>query len=88
MIHFKELLQNYKIDETKTLYPRQELIKKFLDRLNETRTGKYRPLLPGFVASKMYRSGLKDDQDLNWFYGYCSDAQNFSSCWWWSLKVQ
>ncbi len=88
MQSFKELLQNYKIDDSKVLYPRQELIKKFVDRLNASRIGKYPPLKAGFVASRMYRAGLKDDMDLNWFYGYCDDAKNFSSCWWWSLKAQ
>lgn len=87
-----ELLRSFKIApppmNTKVLYPRQELIKKFVDRLNADRGGKFRPLSPAFIASKMYQSGLKNDFLLNWFYGYCNDAKNFSKCWWWSLRAQ
>ncbi len=72
----------------KVLYPRQELIKKFVDRLNEDRiASKMTPLPPHIYAIKMYQSGLKTDFLLWWFYGYCNDARDFSKCWWWSLKA-
>lgn len=87
-MHISELLQQIQEQpKEKLLYPRQELIKKFVDRLNAERDGiKYKKLSPVFIASKMYNSGLKDDLDLQWFYGYCNDARNFSKCWWWALK--
>lgn len=73
----------------KPLYPRQELIKKFVDRLNASRLeGGYKPLTARFIATKMYQAGLKDDFDLWWFWGWCNDSKNFSSCWWWSLKAK
>lgn len=68
------------------LCERSAIIKEFVDRLNKERGGSYKPLSAGFVASKMYNAGLKDDFDLYWFLGYCKDARNFSSCWWWALN--
>lgn len=70
----------------KCLYPRQELIKKFVDKLNADRTGKYKPLPASFYAIKMYDAGLKSDHLLWWFWGYCNETKNFSSCWWWALN--
>lgn len=71
----------------KVLYPRQELIKKFVDRINADRAmNEYRPLTPKFIATKMYSAQVNTDFLLNWFYGYCDDAKNFSKCWWWSLN--
>lgn len=90
-MHISDILSRYKqtTKPTKVLYPRQEIIKKFVDRLNSSRTeSNLKPLPASVYAIKMYQSGLEDDQDLNWFYGYCNDAKNFSSCWWWSLKPQ
>jgi hypothetical protein len=40
------------------------------------------------INEKMQKNaGIKSNWDLDWFYGYCNDAQNFSSTWWWSLKA-
>lgn len=75
----------------KILNNRQAIIKKFVDKLNEDREGKtfngrpLKPLSASFVASTMYDSQLNTDRLLLWFFGYCSEAKNFSSCWWWSL---
>ncbi len=69
------------------LYPRQELIKQFVDILNRDRIeNNMRPLSAAFIASRMYQSGLNTDFLLHWFFGYCKDAKNFSKCWWWALK--
>jgi hypothetical protein len=68
------------------LYPRQEIIKMFVDRLNNERGEGYKPLGASFIASKMYQAGLKDEVDLWWFWGFCRDASHFSKCWWFSLK--
>jgi hypothetical protein len=85
-----DLLKNFDIKKAeKPLYPRQELIKKFVDKLNSDRIcGGYKPLPASFYAIKMYDAGLKSDYLLWWFWGYCNDAKSFSSCWWWSLKPQ
>ena len=73
----------------KPLNKRQEIIKMFVDKLNSDRVLSGRKELPAsFYAMKMYDAGLKTDFLLWWFWGYCKDAKNFSSCWWWSLKVK
>lgn len=91
MKNIEKIIQGMSIEhmekQTKVLYPRQELIKKFVDRLNIEREGtKYKKLDPKFVAIKMYQSGLKSDFLLNWFFGYCNDAKHFSKCWFWSMN--
>jgi len=88
---FAELLKDKKVEDlkhkTNTLNERQELIKKFVDRLNLDRSnGGYKPLSPSFYASKMYDAGLNSNFLLWWFWGYCNDSKNFSSTWWWSLN--
>jgi hypothetical protein len=89
--HIGELLKNFQYrkaeENTKVLYPRQELMKKFVDRLNAERDPlHFKPLSPAFIATKIYDAGLKTDRQLNWFYGYCNEAKQFSKCWWWSLS--
>ena len=74
--------------KAKPLTQRNEVIKKFVDRLNaDRRKVGFKELSPRFYAIKMAQSGLKSVWDLEWFYAYCDDAQNFSSTWWWSLKA-
>ena len=88
----QELLKEYeqrKLNnpEEKVLYPRQELIKKFVDKLNSDRVaGGYKPLPASFYAIKMYDAGLKSDFLLWWFWGYLKESKNFSSTWWWMLN--
>ena len=75
--------------EDKPLPRRSQIIKRFVDRLNESRqVSGYNPLSPAFIASKMYVAGLKSDYLLSWFYGYCDEAKNFSATWWWSLTPE
>lgn len=82
------ILQNRKV-ETSTLSSRQAIIKMFIDELNNERDGKkYKPLSASFVASQMYRAGLQTDRDFWTFYGYCKEAQNFSACWWYTIKLK
>ena len=90
MRNFQERFKNRTPE--KVLYPRQQLIKMFVDRLNKERMKGSRELAPGFIASRMYRSGLKTDADLWWFYGYLSEkfeqtknSNYFSVRWWWLL---
>lgn len=94
MKNIEEIMQGMSVarmeKQLKVLYPRQELMKKFVDRLNAKREGtKYHKLNPAFVASRMYQSGLNTDFLLNWFYGYCDDYNgSFAKCWFWALKAQ
>lgn len=75
---------------------RQSIIKQFLDRLNADRIGKkhpktgkeLKPITPAFVSSRMAKVGVRDNQQLYWFLGFCNDAQNFSSCWWYWTKTE
>lgn len=87
MISIADLLKNRKEPEVKVLYPRQEILKKFIDAINPSRieTG-FKPYPPAFIATKMYRKGLRTDHQLHMFYGYCNDAKNFSACWHWALR--
>ena len=90
MQNLKELIEKYKNNKQQSEVrksERAELVKKFVDRLNAGRTGKYKPLPASFYAIKMAQAGLSL-HDLYWFYGYCNDANDFSKCWWWSLKPQ
>lgn len=69
------------------LNDRQEILKKFVVRLNKEREGTgYGPLRAAFIASRMYQSGLNTDYLLCWFYGYCAEAQSFTRTWWWALR--
>jgi hypothetical protein len=86
IFHISALIPTIPNAKGKVLYPRQELIKKFVDRINADRAAAgFKPLTARFIATKMYTAGLKDDFDLNWFFGYCNDAKTFGSCWWWAL---
>lgn len=91
MLPIKELLQNYidtskNSERSKITNRRQEIIKQFVDKLNALRVESgFQPMAPGFIASKMYNSGLKTDWELCWFYGYCNEAKNFGATWWWAL---
>ncbi len=92
MKRFQERIKTAPIE--KVLYPRQQLIKMFVDRLNIERGTGYRKLSPSFIAQKMYQSGLNDDQMLWWFWGYCnekfeqSQENYFSKRWWFSLDAK
>ena len=85
-----DILKNFDMMKTtKQLYPRQELIKMFVDKLNCDRLlGGFKTLPASFYAIKMYEAGLKSDFLLWWFWGYCKDTKNFSSTWWWALKSE
>lgn len=88
-IDAEKLLAHYRaIRETKQpKTERHAIIKMFVDRLNQGRVENgWKELSPQFYAVKMAQSGLKSKSDLYWFYGYCNDAKNFSSCWWWALR--
>lgn len=65
---------------------RGDLIQFFVDRLNEDRKPPYKPLTVKIVAVKL--GHLKKLDDLYFLKSYCSQAKNFSSCFWGSLKVK
>lgn len=68
--------------EVKGLTSRQEIIKKFIDRINDSRAlGGYPPFPPAYIAMKMYRAGYKTDSQLHMLYGSCNDSINFSAFW-------
>jgi len=65
---------------TKATSERASIIESFVTKLNNSRTvGGYKPLLPGFYASKM--SHIPTD-DLYFHYKQCEQSKNFSSLWW------
>ncbi len=90
MLQINHLLEEYKNKDNRQVYQkseRAEIVKKFVDKLNADRVRDGRKPLPAsFYAIKMAQSGLKSNFDLYWFYGYCNDARNFSSTWWWALN--
>ncbi len=89
-INIEQQLNRYRAvrdNKVKPLTQRNEIIKMFVDRLNEgRREAGFKELSASFYAIKMAQSGLKSVWDLEWFYGYCNESKNFSSTWWWSLK--
>lgn len=64
---------------------RADYVGKFTDRLNETRTGKFKPLRYAFIGMKLSHLSL---QDLHYLWNRCEEAKNFSAYFWWSLKPQ
>lgn len=86
LISIADLIQIPEARNEKVLNRRQELIKKFVDRINADRSmAGYKPLTARFIATKMYSAGLKTDDRLWWFWGYLNEGKNFSSAWWWLL---
>lgn len=86
MMNIAEILNKRPVETEKVLCPRQEIIKKFVDAINPPRVAAgYKSYSVAYIASKMYNAGLKTDFSLWYFYGYCREAKNFSSCWHWSL---
>lgn len=86
-----ELLKNYKIgrDVNVPKSERADIVKKFVERLNKSRTeNKYKPLPARFYAIKMADAGLKSNFDLYWFFKYCDETKNFDKTWWWSLTAK
>jgi len=80
-----ELLKNYKKEKTEIKSERADLIKQFTEILDSDRIkNKYKPLGAKYYAIKMSHLST---QDLYWFLSYCKDAKNFSSTWWFSLRI-
>lgn len=84
MTKAKEIVQNFlfKIDPNAT-YPREEILEKFVHRLNIQRNPKRQPTPYGvaFVASVMERSQIKNAALLCWFYNHCASSRNFTETW-------
>ena len=65
---------------TKATSERASIIESFVTKLNNSRTvGGYKPLLPGFYASKMSHIPT---EELYPFYKKLDAMKNFSSGWW------
>lgn len=65
---------------------RDEVIQKFVDRLNAARVGtKYPPLKPAAIAVKLSHLSVSD---LWAFYGQCEHARSFSRYFWWAIKAE
>ena len=62
---------------------RSELIGFFTDKVNETRTGKYKPLSYRAIAVKLGHLKLPD---LYYLKSTCEKAQHFAKTFWWSIK--
>jgi hypothetical protein len=65
---------------TKATSERATEIERFVIKLNNSRVaGGYKPLLPGFYASKM---ALIPTEDLHAFYKELENSKNFAALWW------
>ena len=78
-------LTNYldRFKPSKLTNERQELVQRFLERINTYRTGIYKPFSPkemGIILKKIKTS------DLHAFYQECERAKHFYKFFWWKLK--
>lgn len=78
------ILQRRATVKTKLTSERQEILKLFVDKLNEDR-GTRKALSPGFISMKMVDAGMRTNGDLYTFYAECKERKNFGKYWWWSL---
>lgn len=79
-----QLLRTRKPVPQKIRGPRDELIQKFTDRLNQARVGtKFKPLTCRAVAVKLSHLPTSD---LWPFYRQCESARSFSAYFWWALR--
>lgn len=70
------------VPEKKVILQRQENIKKFVDKINDSRAvEEFSPYPPSYIAVRMYRAGYKTDSQLHMLYGSCNDSINFSATW-------
>lgn len=77
-------LSRFKVEKSKITNERQELLEKFVTRLNNSRVAAgYKPLGPGFYATKM---ALIPTDELHMFYNELDQSKNFSALWWWKIK--
>jgi len=74
-------IKRYQKPKSKATSARSAAIEPFVTKLNHSRTQSgYKPLTPGFYASKM--SHIKEVEDLHAHYKQCEQAKNFYSLWW------
>lgn len=77
-------MSRFQVAKSKITNERQELIEKFVTRLNNSRkAGGYKPLGAGFYASKM---SLIPTDELHLFYKELDQSKNFCALWWWKIK--
>lgn len=82
-----ELFQKYQATQPVLIRSeRDEILQKFIDRLNQARIGtKYKPLSGRAVAIKVSHIPTSD---LHAFYRQCEQAKSFSAYFFWALKAQ
>jgi len=86
LTQFKEKEENSVKTPQKT--ERQELIRRFEERINQERQILHlKPLTGAYFAVKLAESGIKTNEDLYWFYSYCDHSRNFGKTWWWALGL-
>ncbi len=65
---------------------RNDIIKKFVDKLNSDRIfNKRKPLAPRFYAIKM---SMLNEWDLDNYYRECERSDNFCRMWWGRIKIK
>lgn len=77
-------IERYQEKKTTITNQRQEVVKQFVDILNEDRVKNgYKTLSSRFYAIRM--SAMSLDQ-LRAFYGYCREGKSFSKTWWYKTN--
>ena len=95
MPSIQDILSKYKESKDEksreqiSISERHELVSKFSQKINASRTRDgLKPLPNAFLNKKMADAQLKSNHDLYWFYSYCDETKNFDKTWWWSLKAR
>lgn len=79
-------LSRFKVEKTNITNERQELVEKFVTKLNNSRiAGGYKPLGAAFYASRM---AMIPTDELYAFYKELDNSKNFSALWWHKCQVK
>ena len=77
-------MSRFQVVKSKITNERQELLEKFVHRLDTSRIQSgYKPLGPKFYATKM---ALIPTNELHMFYKELDQSKNFCALWWWKCK--
>lgn len=65
------------------LLPKEQIIEKFVTRLNAQRKPREYPLIYNavFVEARLARGGVRSDAWMCWFYDFCSESRHFTETW-------
>jgi len=85
MKNISDFLQKKKYEQNeKITNERQEITKKFVDRINaERKKDGFKALSPTVFGVRLAKIKTRD---LYKFYSECEEAKNFSKYFWWKLK--